>query len=97
MTVHEKETKFKAYLRCKRTSNNCYSCEFLSQCQELNPQNKKLEQLLNYKKTHKLICPNCEGKTARQLMIENMAVIPMLVRTKCRKCGYDGMLIEVPK
>lgn len=54
------------------------------------------ERILLYKATHKLLCPHCEGKSARQLMIENMAVIPMLVQTKCSVCGYKGMLIEVP-
>lgn len=41
-------------------------------------------------------CPQCEGKSPRGLMLENMAVIPFLVKTKCSVCGYDGMLIEVP-
>ena len=54
------------------------------------------ERILLYKATHKLLCPQCEGKSARQLMIENMPVIPMLVQTKCSICGYEGMLIEVP-
>ena len=27
---------FKAYLRCKKPSHNCLTCEFLSQCQALN-------------------------------------------------------------
>ena len=29
-------------------------------------------------------------------LLENMSVIPFLVKTKCAVCGYDGMLIEVP-
>ena len=54
------------------------------------------ERDLLYRAAHKLLCPQCEGKSARELMIENMAVIPFLVNTKCSVCGYDGMLIEVP-
>lgn len=57
---------------------------------------RRKERILLYKVTHKLLCPRCEAKSARQLMIENMAVIPMLVKTKCSVCGYIGMLIEVP-
>lgn len=58
-------------------------------------QKNKKERILLYKATHKLLCPNCEGKSPRELMIENMASIPFLVRSKCKKCGYDGMLVEV--
>jgi len=54
------------------------------------------EQKMLYKATHRYLCPQCEGKTAKQLMLENMFDIPFLVKTKCIVCGYDGMLIEVP-
>lgn len=54
------------------------------------------ERKLLYKATHKYLCPRCEGKSAKQLMIENMFAIPFLVKTKCSVCGYDGMLVEVP-
>lgn len=54
------------------------------------------ERKLLYQATHKLLCPKCEGKSPRQLMLENMFVIPFLVKSKCPVCGYDGMLIEVP-
>jgi len=55
------------------------------------------EQKILYKATHKYLCPKCEGKSAKQLMIENMFDIPFLVKTKCSVCGYDeGMLVEVP-
>jgi len=54
------------------------------------------EKKMRYKVTHKFLCPQCEGKSARQLMIENMADVPFLVKTKCFMCGYDGMRVEVP-
>ena len=56
---------------------------------------KRKERILLYKATHKLLCPKCEGKSARELMIENMASIPFLVQGKCEKCGYEGMFVEV--
>jgi hypothetical protein len=31
-------TNFKPYLRCKMPTENCKTCEFLKQCQELNPE-----------------------------------------------------------
>lgn len=54
------------------------------------------EKIAYLKATHKLLCPQCEGKSAKQLMLDNMFVIPMLVKTKCSTCGYEGMLVEVP-
>lgn len=55
------------------------------------------ERNLLYQATHKYLCPRCERKSTKQLMIENMFDIPFLVKTKCTVCGYDeGMLIEVP-
>jgi transcription elongation factor Elf1 len=58
---------------------------------------KLKERKLLYKATHKYLCPRCEGKTSKQLMLENMFDIPFLVKTKCSVCGYDeGMLVEVP-
>ena len=53
------------------------------------------EQKLLYRATHKYLCPQCESKSPKQLMIENILVIPFLVKTKCSVCGYDGILIEV--
>ena len=61
----------------------------------MTKKNRK-EQTAYYKATHKLLCPHCERKSAKQLMTENMAVIPMLVKTKCSVCDYEGMLVEVP-
>ena len=54
------------------------------------------ERILLYKATHKLLCPQCEGKTPKQLMFENMTEIPFLVKSKCSICGYDGMFVEIP-
>jgi Zn ribbon nucleic-acid-binding protein len=54
------------------------------------------ERKLLYQATHKYLCPQCEGKTPKQLMLENMFDIPFLVQTKCVTCGYEGMLIEIP-
>ena len=54
------------------------------------------ERKLLYKATHKLLCPKCEGKTAKDLMLEHILEIPFLVRGKCFVCGHHGMLIEVP-
>jgi DnaJ-class molecular chaperone len=54
------------------------------------------EQTAYLKATHKLLCPQCEGKSTRQLMMDNMGVIPMLVKTKCSTCGFEGMFVEVP-
>ncbi len=56
---------------------------------------RKEEKKILYYTSHKLLCPNCEQKPARELIIENMMELPMLVKTKCSKCGYDGMLVEV--
>lgn len=53
------------------------------------------ERKMLYKATHKLLCPRCEGKTVPTLVLENRATIPLLVKSKCKKCGYDGMLVEV--
>lgn len=57
---------------------------------------KKQEQILHYKATHKLLCPKCEGTTPHQLMLKYMHLIPFLVKSKCEKCGYDGMFVEIP-
>lgn len=54
------------------------------------------ERKLWYQATHKLLCPQCEGKTPIQLMLEYMGDIPFLVKSKCVICGYDGMFVEVP-
>jgi len=53
------------------------------------------ERIIVYKATHKLLCPTCEGKSVKELMIENMATIPFLVKSKCVICGYDGTLVEI--
>ncbi len=53
------------------------------------------ERKLLYRATHKLLCPQCEGKTPKQLMFEYMAELPFLVKSKCSICGYEGMFIEV--
>lgn len=54
------------------------------------------EKKLLHNATHTYLCPRCEGKSPKQLMFENMFDIPFLVQTKCKVCGYEGMLIEVP-
>ena len=54
------------------------------------------ERILLYKATHKLLSPQCGGKTVPQLMLENMNDIPFLVKSKCDICGYDGMFVEIP-
>jgi len=56
----------------------------------------KKERKIYYKATHKLLCPQCEGTCARDLMLKHMHVIPFLVKSKCKICGYDGMFVEVP-
>ena len=52
------------------------------------------ERKLLYRATHKLLCPHCEGKTLTQMMLERMAEIPLLVKSKCSVCGYEGMFVE---
>jgi len=53
------------------------------------------ERKLLYRATHKLLYPQCEGKSPKQLMMEHFSDIPFLVKSKCTVCGYEGMLIEV--
>ncbi len=57
---------------------------------------KRQERILHYKATHKLLCPQCEGTNARDLILKHMHLIPFLVKSKCETCGYDGMFVEVP-
>jgi len=57
---------------------------------------KKRERELFYKATHKLLCPKCEGVSVPKLMIQHINDIPFLVKSKCKICGYEGMLVEVP-
>ena len=57
---------------------------------------KRRERELFYKATHKLLCPKCEGVPLPKLMIQNMGIIPFLVTSKCKKCGYEGILVEIP-
>ncbi len=54
------------------------------------------ERRLLYHTTHKLLCPQCEGKPLTKLMLDHMGDIPLLVKSKCATCGYDGMFAEVP-
>jgi len=61
----------------------------------MKKQSRKDRKLL-YQALHKLLCPKCEGKTPLQLMLENMQVLPFLVKSKCSVCGYEGMFVEVP-
>ena len=43
------------------------------------------------------LCPMCVGRPLHRLMLEHRESIPMLVQAKCVKCGYEGLLVEVPK
>ena len=54
------------------------------------------ERKLLYQATHKLLCPQCEKKTPKDMMFEHMNEIPFLVKSKCSVCGYEGMFIEAP-
>lgn len=54
------------------------------------------ERELYYKATHRLLCTKCEGVPVPKLMLQHMNDIPLLVKSKCKKCGYEGMLVEVP-
>lgn len=53
------------------------------------------ERILLYHATHRLLCPQCEGKSLTKLMLEHMGDIPLLVKSKCAICGYDGMFAEI--
>jgi len=53
------------------------------------------ERKLLYQVTHRLLCPQCEGKTLKQMMFEHMAELPFLVKSECSVCGYEGLFVEV--
>jgi C4-type Zn-finger protein len=59
---------------------------------------KRQERILQYKATHKLLCPQCEGTTTHKLLLKHIGIIPFLVKAEkpCETCGYDGMFVEVP-
>ncbi len=60
-------------------------------------ENMKREEKEVYRKAlMKYLCPICENKPVPTIILENASMIPLLVKGRCQKCGYVGMLVEVP-